>query len=799
MIEKIRRFSRRARARAGRARVAACREVKGRPTAFAMLALVLVVAAAALALSVAQYGRLGVTSAGVQSIYIPPSGRAPTGVFDAIGGDLGFGNSFQFVEVGGNDGNDCHSVSTACRTIAHAISVADAGDTIFVGIGSFDESPAGVTVDKSVSIVGRGLNTNVSNSSTANGTMVVHITAPNVELRGLRIVKGETAATGVILVYVDGVNTVAIDDTVVFVASAAQTGMLVEDALGFAYRGSGTFVGGIGGISGLGLGTGLVISNSLQAVIGDVGIGGLGTCVRYTGAAGWSPLGPDVQLTDCTVPVQLDPGSLHNSIAASVTDSGPVVDNSGNDTNTARGSLTALRSATEHSGIMFPGTFVVVDGENGIDTNSGFSPSEAVATIGRSLEIVEPGDGLVIRADGIYTEQVQINTNAVQVFAAPGVIISGTNPATPTLHIHGNNVWVRQPLIVRAPGVGVCVDANEVRLEDVSVELATTAFDLDGGNVVVIDTVASGYSEIGYDLSGALPVMHGTHAGGTGAATSGYVISSTVSGGVFRDLSSVGNGTIGYSIALGATDNTFIRCTSGTGDGALTGATWLDPNLTNMRVSYDDQSDYWHHEEVYPATPGDGTAVDLVEISSVAVQDRWGPSVIVADVGAIPESWRLAGLFLSAGNGGINMAYQFIIPQPQYSAQRDGGNAWSVGATVLTLDGSFQFAIGDLAWVRSSTQNEIVTVVNITGATLVEVTPLVLTHPGDPILYAVERPSSQIWSYRGFFSDSSAKGSKTLYFHAMRQVQPGGGLVGRLQNLESGLAVSIDAGFIYER
>ncbi|HZY75215.1 MAG TPA: choice-of-anchor Q domain-containing protein [Jatrophihabitantaceae bacterium] len=59
-----------------------------------------------------------------------------------------------FVESGGDNGNDCTSVATACATIQAAVDKAAADDSIQIGAGTFHES---VEIGKSLEITGAGV------------------------------------------------------------------------------------------------------------------------------------------------------------------------------------------------------------------------------------------------------------------------------------------------------------------------------------------------------------------------------------------------------------------------------------------------------------------------------------------------------------------------------------------------------------------------------------------------------------------------------------------------------------------
>ena len=77
--------------------------------------------------------------------------------FTAWAGGVGVAASGPlFVSPAGNDGNDCQTFSTACRTISAAVGKASAGDIIIIASGVYTES---VTLDKNLTLLGFGSDT----------------------------------------------------------------------------------------------------------------------------------------------------------------------------------------------------------------------------------------------------------------------------------------------------------------------------------------------------------------------------------------------------------------------------------------------------------------------------------------------------------------------------------------------------------------------------------------------------------------------------------------------------------------
>jgi hypothetical protein len=738
---------------------------------------------------------------------------------DSANAALGLSGEAFFVKTaanGGSNANDCSSWDEACLTPQYVIDnhvIDGRGDTVFVGTGTYDSTnPDGIVVDKArMTLAGVGI-VNFENTDTTNGSTVISVTSGTVVLRDFTIGKGEFVSLNSYNIYLDDVGTVTlsnIDMAVAPVAGGPHTGVYV-------YSGDGIILDDVN-ITGIlfPIGNGIVFSDTVRSGVFNSGILRLGVGILFTGATDELGINQGTQIGSCNIGVQFDRGVTSNTVNAYITDTPvEVVDNSGNGTNTLRGSLTSLRTATEHSGEMYPGTFYVVDGANGLDTNNGRSPEEALATIGRALELVNPGDGVVIRADGVYTENIVVDTNAVQIFASPGVVISGTGTVTPTILVTGDNVWFRRQMDVLASGVGICVEADNVRVDDVTVNSATIAFDIDGDNIVMRNTRAAGYTVAGYDISGLEPDISDAHAGGSGTATIGYVISSTVDSGLFRSLSSVQNISAGFSVTLGAEDNIFVDCTSGTGDGDR-----VDANLTNMWSNYVDTQSRWRHEHNWPEHDGQGVAADPFVVDNDATDDTpdsrddinyWGDTVSLIPPDAIDTSWRSLGLEIVAGTASKVAEWQIFYPTPTASAARNGGNLWDLGETVLTTDNTFAFVVSDTIWINSTSDpdGEILIVVEVGVSGVITVaseirasgnTGIRYNHNGNERAYLVERRGNEAWhSTDGIYSAPSARQFDTLYFAFAKENQAGSGSVIRLLNSSDNLVFTFDAKLKYE-
>jgi len=117
-----------------------------------------------------------------------------------------------YVSTTGDDGNDCLSWATACRTIQAAVNKAGAGDTIYVAAGT-DTLTSTVSVNKAnLQIVGAGSSSTILQVSAATG-YVFSITADGVTVRDLQIYKTDKSGSHN-LIYI-GADNVTIRDNII--------------------------------------------------------------------------------------------------------------------------------------------------------------------------------------------------------------------------------------------------------------------------------------------------------------------------------------------------------------------------------------------------------------------------------------------------------------------------------------------------------------------------------------------------------------------------------------------------------
>src|SRR5437016_10854701 len=89
--------------------------------------------------------------------------------------------------VNGNDGNNCTSAQTACKTMGHAISLAASGDSIIVAPATYTEN---LTIGFSLNVIGSGANTTIIDGGGVKTVVAISSTSAVVTLSDLTIRNG---------------------------------------------------------------------------------------------------------------------------------------------------------------------------------------------------------------------------------------------------------------------------------------------------------------------------------------------------------------------------------------------------------------------------------------------------------------------------------------------------------------------------------------------------------------------------------------------------------------------------------
>lgn len=226
------------------------------------------------------------------------------------------------------------------------------------------------------------------------------------------------------------------------------------------------------------------------------------------------------------------------------------------------------------------GTSWYVDGDSGVDTNSGVTPEDAFLTIGAAITACAAGDAIVV-APATYTEiNLDLNKANVQMFFAIGAVI---DPASNTaLTISGAYCKLTGYLTVMpAAGVtGVALSGANCVLENVKVLAGAVGYLITGSGAVLNDCAAGLQTTTAYDIQATQGRLFRCKTVGVGA-TIGYKINGLVDTGVLDHCTSVGHTTSGFSIATGSQDWTILDCSSGAGDGKF-----VDVDHANVWSNY---------------------------------------------------------------------------------------------------------------------------------------------------------------------------------------------------------------------
>jgi hypothetical protein len=107
-----------------------------------------------------------------------------TSVLFTILSPTAFASARYVSAVTGSNNNNCLSVTTACKTIGHAISLAASGDTIVVAAATYIEN---LTIGKNLTVVGASANTTVVDGAASNTVVKVsggvHVTLSRLTIR----------------------------------------------------------------------------------------------------------------------------------------------------------------------------------------------------------------------------------------------------------------------------------------------------------------------------------------------------------------------------------------------------------------------------------------------------------------------------------------------------------------------------------------------------------------------------------------------------------------------------------------
>lgn len=694
-----------------------------------------------------------IIGAGPQGIYVPPSGRAPTGAFDAIKAAAGLGPGVSFYvnnhpDGPGDDSNSGLTWSTAFSTVQHALSVTLAGrdDTVWLAANGsarpyLVSGTNGLVIDKAqvdLRCAAYGnFSCQITNATGGAGSRVATIDANNVTIENITFINTSFVASGSTGVYVtpnadgsEAVNclfgAIPIDD---------NRSALVIDAASFIVRGEASlrsFSTQASLAPGLNIGTGIILSGTGFIGFGETTIAGFEVGISVTNGAALALVDYNVKIVDVITGVYLAPGTFLTQIDASISAlQANIQDESGNDTNRSDGSPTRIFNEVLHAGNPpFPGLMLYVDATEGKDTNTCRSEGTPCATFQAAFDKCTVGCGVVGEADTLYSEYVTITTNAATLFLSQGVIVSGTVKVT------GDNVTISGGRF-QSTGVALAIQGDNVALDGVEVAQATTAYSVTGDGAVLRDVRAGGYSVRGFDIAAQSIDIVGALAIGGGTDVQGFVFTGTQQSRI-ENASSIGNATAGFSMTATTANNLCNRCTNSSDSGDR-----VDLGERNMWAGWVDQMETEPHRHIYPISDGQGGAGSEVTVDQATEGatnlDYWGDTTIIAGAGALPGRTKILGLeFVGGAQTTNDLQWQMFFAQPSFSADRSGGPAWDATETRLETDGALDAREGDYLWVTSDavSDGEIVTAtVDVDAFGVITITTEVRASAGTGLRY----------------------------------------------------------------
>jgi hypothetical protein len=95
--------------------------------------------------------------------------------------------------VSGSDSHNCMSLTSPCKTIGHAISLAQSGDTVMVAATTYTEN---LTININANVVGAGASTTIVDGGSAGTVVTISNAAAHVTLSNLTIRNGKATSGG---------------------------------------------------------------------------------------------------------------------------------------------------------------------------------------------------------------------------------------------------------------------------------------------------------------------------------------------------------------------------------------------------------------------------------------------------------------------------------------------------------------------------------------------------------------------------------------------------------------------------
>ena len=726
----------------------------------------------------------------------------------------GISGTVFYVSTGGNDSNGGKSWDDAFLTIDYAVNqcTAGAGDGIIVAPGTYDEianGVNGVVCDiTGVHIIGVGyvLVTNTTNTGAGN---VFRMTASNVTLVNLSIMKGETVNNNSVLVLITGAVAVNLLNCIIIVDNDATftgvqfTGGAAACNLQRSYDDGFSAVYGVNGV-----GVGAHFDTCTDCGLWGTTIGSLTTGIHFDSNAETGLFDFQSTIVNCATGITLSVGAtaniLYGTVGNCTTD---YTDNSGNATNDKHSSLTDLHMKIGHIP-SFTGDIWYVDGTNGLDTNGGTEPGEAFKTIAVAIVAAGAGDAISIFA-GTYDEAgLDMAVAGLEMWCEVGVFIVDTTPGT-CLTVSATGCKVRGAHFVQAGAVGLQLTATGIGciIEDCVSVNCTVGFDIDGHSNQLFNCTSAGSTVTQFDISQRNTVLRNCYAAGTGTATRGYYLSNTAcTRCLLKGCDSIGNTLTGFEIVAGVDNCAIVDCSSGGSDGGRLDA---GEDISWARWSHDEAG----VEKRYPFTDGEGGG-SFANVVTDAADETNGPATFqnyygepsnIVPVSTFATRWSILGVRCFIGTASKIFRSEALFIHEHISSAKNGGVAWDEGATALTVADASLFAAGDYVWVYSTYKinGEIQIVVSaIPGTNIVTIvreaspygapnTGLRWNHttnaPGTEMMYLLVRPGNSVYEGMEFdVSGASAKVSVAVNFAVHKALHPNDGMLIRAVNATDG-------------
>lgn len=720
-----------------------------------------------------------------------------------------------YVSTSGNDDNNGRTLESAFRTLTYAISQCTSGqsDRVFLAPGTYDEaSTTGVPANKAnVTFQGIKAPVIITNSNPA-GDKVLNITANNCTFVNIQVKKGETSSSGSSCFYIDGATNTRFRDVKV----------IIEKAGFYGYRYTG---GSHGGYIGFGdrrysiiisetltqTGIGIYFENCYHVMVEDLCITGMEKGLLFGTDGDNNGINYGVTIAYCTTGIELESGASNNGLCASIVACNiDILNNSGNATNDYHGSLTHLHESIEHIE-KFTGKIWFVDGLNGLDTNSGENPEEAFATIGNAIASASAGDAITVKEGDYYETNLDLNLVGLELWGEIGVVIYNTTGTG--LTVSGGRCRVKE-VILSTPGqTSLDLSGNHCVIESVTASSPSIGISISGRSNRLRDITVGSPSTTGIDISGPYNELRGVGVSNSRKAARGfYLSSSNAKQNTLIDCNSMGNTIAGFEVVIGSNLNSFIKCTSGGGDGKR-----LDNGNFNL-WDIIEQLTTEHNERMHPMSDGEGTAGLPVTVDNTATDDfpdtrsdrwYWGDTVAIILPDILTTFWNSIGIYIFATTINKVCQWQIWFPNARFRTTRNGGNLWDYSETLLTVADASLFQEDDLVWIRSDSDpnGEILVVSSITGNVITIASETRLSghtgvrynHAGNEAMYLISRSTDDRFTpIEGGYSAGSAKDSYRYMWHFPKELPGNSAMIMRVLDTLDNLDVSFDIAALYE-